>query len=238
MLDVTAIDLKTIPGIVAVTIMLVHGLKSWLADVRYLRELPVVMYVVAVAGGLTWLSHDVLHWLAGDRAQLIAQAVIAALSASGAVEWFRAGAKPLARSTKATDTRLRRTGWAILLAVGLGAGVAGCASAAGPLVAADRAVHAAVAQTQDTADRLCDRQILTPAACQQLNADLVPVIESADAFNRAVRADSAAEVPAMIGALDRLARALEQLVPDAAERDAIVNQVNAALAQLRALVGR
>lgn len=237
MLDLSTIDLRTIPGIVAVTIMLVHALKSWLADVRYLRELPVAVYVVAVAAGLTWLSRDVLHWLEGDRADLIAQAILAALTASGAVEWFRAGSKPLSQSRKATHTRLRRE-WAILLAVGLGAGVAGCASAAGPLVAADRAVHAAVAQTQDTADRLCDRQMLTPAACQQLNADLVPVIESADAFNRAVRADSAAAVPAMIGALDRLARALEQLVPDAAERAAIVTQVNAALAQLRALVGR
>jgi hypothetical protein len=135
------------------------------------------------------------------------------------------------------DREMRRLP-AILLVMLLGAGVVSCASAGGPLVAADRAVHAAVAQTQDTADRLCDRQILTPAACQQLNADLVPVIESADAFNRAVRANSSAEVPAMIGALDRFARALEPLVPDATERAAIQAQVAAALAQLRALVGR
>jgi hypothetical protein len=126
----------------------------------------------------------------------------------------------------------------VLLAVLLGAGVSSCASAAGPLVAADRAVHAAVAQTQDTGDALCDRQVLSPAACQQFAAELIPVIESADAFNRAVRANSAAEVPAMIGALDRFVRALEQLVPSAAERAAIQARVNEAIAQLRAVVGR
>jgi len=231
------IDLKTIPGIVVATIALVHLLKGWLASAPALNRAPVALYVVLVAAGLTWLSHDVLHWLEGDRAQLIAQAVLAALSASGAVEWFRAGAKPLEDSAAATRTKERRSAaWVVLLAVLLGAGVAGCASAGGRLVAADRAVHQAIAQTQDTADRLCDQHLLTPAVCQQFNRELVPVIQAADDFNRAARANSAAEVPAMLGALDRFARGLEQLVPDASERAAVKQRVDEALALLRGLV--
>ena len=126
----------------------------------------------------------------------------------------------------------------ILLAAMLAASVSGCASLAGRLVAADRAVHAVVAQTQDTADRLFDRRLLTPAACRQFNAELVPVIAAADEFNRAVRANSTAEVPAMIAALDRLGRALAQLVPDATEWAALKKRLDDALATLRALEGR
>ena len=56
-----SIDLKTITGIVALTIALVHYLKGWLASVPLLEKVPVAAYVVLVSCGLTWLSHDVLH---------------------------------------------------------------------------------------------------------------------------------------------------------------------------------
>jgi len=128
------------------------------------------------------------------------------------------------------------SGLAILLAAVLV--VAACASAGGALVAADRAVHLAVSETQDTADHLCDQKVLTPAACQTFNAALVPVIEDAAAFNRAVRADSTAEVPAMIGSIERLSRSVLGLLPNDEQRAAIKARFDHALELLRAIGGK
>lgn len=74
----------------------------------------------------------------------------------------------------------------------------GCATA---LVAAEGAIHRSIAVTQDTANALCDAKIKDAESCRLFNVQLIPVIVSAKAFNRAIREDSAAEVPAMLAAL-------------------------------------
>ena len=71
-----SIDLKTIAGIVALTIAIVHGLKGSLASVPFFEKVPVAAYVVIVSVALTWLSHDVLHWIGGDLPELLLQAVV------------------------------------------------------------------------------------------------------------------------------------------------------------------
>ncbi|MGE3840031.1 MAG: hypothetical protein AB7I50_00445, partial [Vicinamibacterales bacterium] len=147
-----SIDLKTITGIVALTIMIVHGLKGWLASVPLLEKLPVAAYVVLVSTLLTLLSRDVLHLIGGDRGELLTQAVIQALVASGAVEWWRAGAKPLDESTRAQETTMKRDGFylvPILLAVGIGAG---CAKAMPPLLTAEKSVRGTIVTVSTTVE--------------------------------------------------------------------------------------
>jgi len=86
----------------------------------------------------------------------------------------------------------------------------GCASA---LVAAEGAIHRSIAVTQDTANAVCDAGIKDAASCQQFNVRLIPVITSAKAFNRAVRENSAAEIPAMLAAIVSLRDAVMAFFP-------------------------
>ncbi|MGE0362780.1 MAG: hypothetical protein AB7R67_18855 [Vicinamibacterales bacterium] len=86
----------------------------------------------------------------------------------------------------------------------------GCASA---LVAAEGAIHRSIAVTQDTANSLCDAKLVAPEPCRAFNVRLVPVIVSAQTFNRAVRENSAAEVPAMLAALVDLRNAAVAFFP-------------------------
>src|SRR5262245_49461084 len=102
------IDLQSLGGIVAATIVIVQALKGLLASVPALSRVPVSLYVVVISAGLTWFAAAVLHTIDGDLRQLVTQAVLMALASSGAVEWWRAGAKPLADSERARDARLDR----------------------------------------------------------------------------------------------------------------------------------
>ena len=74
----------------------------------------------------------------------------------------------------------------------------GCASA---LVAAEGAISRSIAVTQDTANAVCDAGLKDAASCRTFNVRLIPVIASAKQFNRAVRENSAAEIPAMLASL-------------------------------------
>lgn len=107
---VLSIDLSSVAGVVALTLAIIHYLKAPIGRVYFLQELPLALYVVVVSGGLTYLAHDVLHKLDGDLTSLIVQAVFAALSASGVVEWWRAGVKPVADTRTAIDSRTSRDG--------------------------------------------------------------------------------------------------------------------------------
>lgn len=86
----------------------------------------------------------------------------------------------------------------------------GCATA---LVAAEGAIHRSIAVTQDTANAVCDAQLQTAESCRAFNVKLVPVIASAKTFNRAVRENSAAEIPAMLSALAGLREAVGSFFP-------------------------
>ena len=86
----------------------------------------------------------------------------------------------------------------LVLGLVLALSAAGCS---GALVAAEGAIHRSIAVTQDSANGLCDAKIVDADKCRAFNVQLIPVIVSAKAFNRAVREDSAAEVPAMLAAL-------------------------------------
>lgn len=116
---------------------------------------------------------------------------------------FRGGERAIVRQSAISGARLlgadathmRGLRLAVVL---LALSSTGCASA---LVAAEGAIHRSIAVTQDTANAVCDAKIVDAEKCRTFNVQLIPVIVSAKSFNRAVRENSAAEVPAMLAAL-------------------------------------
>jgi len=210
-----SIDLKTIAGIVALTIAIVHGLKGWLASVPLLEKVPVAAYVVLVSALLTVLSHDVLHLIGGDRGELLLQAIVQALMASGAVEWWRAGNKPLEDSQRAQAVTMKRGGFYVmplLLAIGLGAG---CASTGRVLVETERAMHATLAGADDAINAACDARVRSEADCRVFNGSIAAAWSAYEVYNKAAQEGSIAGVPAMLDALTQLRQAVETARPQA-----------------------
>lgn len=231
-----SIDLKTIAGIVALTIAIVHYLKGWLASVPVLEKVPVAVYVVFVSMLLTLLSHDVFHLIAGDRGELLLQALAQALAASGVVEWWRAGAKPLDESQRAQDVTMKRGGFyliPILLAVGLSVG---CAKMAPIAIAGEQSLRATIVMVSQQVEPLvCNpeaRKVLTSRPCLHLLDALDPATELAMVYNRALAANQVPDLAATIRAVDNLIAAIRDVVPDNATRAAALQHL--ALARGRA----
>ncbi len=211
-----SLDLTTVTGIVALTIAIVHYLKGWLASVPVLEKVPVAAYVVFVSMILTLVSHDVLHLIAGDRGELLLQAVVQAMVASGAVEWWRAGAKPLEQSQRAQDV-IDKKKWGssaylipLLLAVGLSAGCAGRI-----LVETERAMHATIAGADDAINAACDAKLRSEADCKAFNGSIAAAWSAYETYNRAAQEGSVAGVPAMLDALGQLRAAVQSAKPQA-----------------------
>lgn len=101
---------SSIAGVVAATILLTGCLKRALARVRWLNEVPVWVYAVLLAAGLTALVNLVFHTLPGDFWVLATQAIMLAASASGFYEWWAAAGKPLKDSDVSRTTRGEPTG--------------------------------------------------------------------------------------------------------------------------------
>jgi len=233
-----SIDLTTVTGIVALTIAIVHYLKAWLVSVPLLEKVPVAAYVVLVSMVLTLLSRDVFHLIAGDRGELLMQALVQALAASGAVEWWRAGSKPLEQSTRAQS---KNSGGfyvlPILLAVGLSAG---CAKMAPIAMAGEQSLRSTIVMVSQQVEPLvCNpeaRAVLTSKPCLQLLDALDPATELAVAYNRALAANQVPDLAATIKAVDNLIAAIRDVVPDNETRAAALQHL--ALARGRAHGGK
>lgn len=228
-MDPTQIDLTSVAGISAATWIVVQALKAALANAHGFSNVPLPVYAAVVSALLTWLSHDVLHLLPGaSLTELVVQAVVASLTASGAWEQARSLTKPLSASTLARKSR----GLIVVLLV---AGMAGaCASAGGALVVADDAIHDAIGIVRQAGKVVCDPQPAS-AQCKAFNAGLADAIRDARRFNEAVATDSVASVPAMVTSLESLARTLEGIMPDAQQRQDLRARIEFALSKLRAL---
>ena len=230
-----SIDLSTVTGIVALTITIVHCLKGWLANVPLLEKVPVAAYVVLVSCLLTWFSHDVLHWIGGDLRELLLQAVVQALAASGAVEWWRAGAKPLDESQRAQQASAKRNNVMYLLPILLALNLSACASSGRILVEVDRGIHATVTSVDDVGNAACDAKLRTDADCKAFNAALVTAYGAYENFNRGVRDGSVAAAPAMVAAIGDLRAAAVAVAPQA---EALLTDLKRLSDQLAALVKR
>lgn len=232
-----SIDLSSVAGIVALTLMLVHYLKPQLGRITFLQELPIAVFVVLISSGLTWLAHDVLHKLEGDLTSLITQAILSALAASGAVEWWRAGTKPVADSRSAVDARNTVVLIPLLLVLGLSSSACASLGVGHSLVRAETVIHDAIGITVSTGNRLCDSRILDAPRCVQFNERLIPIIQEAKAFNNAIASNSSASIPSMVLAIEHLARDVAGLMPEGADRAAVMAKVNEARAILRSIRG-
>lgn len=116
---------------------------------------------------------------------------------------------------------------AVLLAVAL-AGAAGCGANVAPqLVAAEDAVHDALASAQDRIDEACAPGLM-PTACQQVNAALVPALRAGAAFNRTTRDQQLSAAGTLIEAVGALITRVQALDAGAV-RDAIVADLRRAI---------
>lgn len=235
-MDPISIDLSSVAGIVALTVALVHYLKGRLAGVPYLEKVPVAVYVVAVSLGLTWVAHDVLGVLVGEQWELLQQAGLQALAASGVVEWWRAGKKPLEHTEKARDAEARRAGVYVLpIVIALGLGAGSCAKGGHVLVEIDRGIHATITSVDDLGNAACDAKLRSDADCKAFNTALANAYGAYETFNRAVRDGSPAGAPAMLDALTALHAAATSLTPQAS---ALLLDLQQLADKVRALIRR
>lgn len=100
----------SLTGIIALTMLLSSGLKRAIGNVAALNSIPMWIYVVLIAEGLTLVCVQVLHTLPGPLTTQIYQAFLLAASASGAYEWFFSGSgnatKPLAITAQSAGVRV------------------------------------------------------------------------------------------------------------------------------------
>lgn len=116
----------SIAGIAAASVVAGGAVRRWLGDVQGMNSVPLVVYVVLSAIGLSAIAQYVMAVdLAPTFGQLLVQAVTGALVAIGAVGAVTNVAKPLAD----TVADARKYSW--LIVVGLvGLSAAGCATRA------------------------------------------------------------------------------------------------------------
>lgn len=116
---------------------------------------------------------------------------------------------------------------AVLLAIALAGGAACGKNLAPQLVAAEDAVHDALAAAQDGIERACAPG-LTPTACQKVNGALVPALQTGSAFNRSIRDQQLAAAGTLIEAIGELITQVQAL--DAGTlRDDIVRDLRRAI---------
>lgn len=89
---------SSVGGIVLATGILVQILKRALGSVTLLQDVPIWVYSVGVAVGLTWFCESVLHTLNGGLYTDINQAVLFAAAASGFYSWISGPMKSPATS--------------------------------------------------------------------------------------------------------------------------------------------
>lgn len=216
-MDPITIDLTSVAGIVLLTMTIIHWAKGWIGGLPYLQKVPVSAYVVLVSGGLTLLAHDGLGVLTGDRFALLQQAMIQALAASGAIEWWRAGSKPVEESDRARAAESRRVYLLpLLLAIGLSASV-GCADKTRAIaVQADATIYTILESVQTGADQLVASGQITPATRAALAPYLLQALKLGDNYNRAVKAGvSFTALSELLDALRTLKIQVSTLIPSA-----------------------
>lgn len=225
----------SIAGIVGGTLIIVEVLKRAIGNVSVLKSVPTWVYAVAVAVGLTYTSRA-LGYLAeqGSTLDVLMSAVMLAASASGFWTWLRQPADQIKNSEPAQNAR----GYipVVLLAVALSAAVSCGGNVAPQLVAAEDAVHDALAAAQDGIERACAPNV-TPVACRQVNTALVPALRAGAAFNRGVRDQQLKAVGDVVTAIGTLISAVQSMSPGDF-RDAIVADLRRAIEAAFALGGQ
>lgn len=97
---------SSIAGVVAAAVTLGGLTRSWLGDVEGLNKVPLVLYVLAYACGLTLVAFW-LGKLSGDLPLLVVDALTAAFLSVGVVSFASNVTKPLSATVQ--DAHMRRT---------------------------------------------------------------------------------------------------------------------------------
>lgn len=227
----------SVAGIIAGTLIIVEVLKRALGNVALVKAVPTWVYAVVVAVGLTYASRAAgLLTDQGSTLDVLMTAVMLAGSASGFWTWLRNPSDQIKNSGPAQDQRFTRGLPIVLLAVSL-LGLVGCGRNPAPqLVALEDSIHDALASAQDGIEKACASQV-TPAACQQVNAALVPALQAGAGFNRGVRDQQLSAVGTLVEAIGRLTAKVQALATGAL-RDAIVADLRRAIDAAFALGGQ
>lgn len=231
------IDLKSVAGIVTLTILLVNYIKGWLGQQPYLRRIPVAAYVVVVSAALTLLVNE-FTLAAGDRGSLLVQTFGQALAASGLLEWLRAGLKPTSatEAARSQPTSSGSTTYLIPLLLAVALSSSACAGKTKAIaVQADATLNSILTTVQSAADAItradCQpvQPCLTPAARRELSPSLLKALRLGRAFNGAVSASSPMQaIGPLMDALRELRSVIERLVP-AAARAALLQNLDQAI---------
>lgn len=198
----------SVAGIIAGTLILVEVLKRALGNVALVKAVPTWVYAVVVAVGLTYASRAAgLLTDQGSTLDVLMTAVMLAASASGFWTWLRNPADKIEDSAPAHNQRYTRGLPIVLLAVTL---AAGCGKNLAPeLVAADDAVHDALAAAQDGIDEICRPQLLVET-CREVNGVLVVALQAGRDFNRAIASERLATLGPLVESAGRVLTAVQK----------------------------
>lgn len=101
-IDAPILELSTVSGIVAATMLGVQIIKRFGGNVPIICAAPLWVISIVVALALTLFAHGVLNLLEGDLVEVLWRTGLAAASASGFYSWLRRG------NTTAADCRRAR----------------------------------------------------------------------------------------------------------------------------------
>jgi hypothetical protein len=199
-MDTSVIDLqwyKTIPGIVIGTMFIVNVLKRMIGNVTALERIPTWAYSIAIACVLTYVASYFGVLMDSDDSIIdrLMTAALSAASASGFFTWYHNPKDAIGDSepaVKASRFSASRKASAVLLAVAL-AGVSACGagaqqSARHRAVVADTAVAESIFAIQDIEETLHVAGVIDAAQHREFNKRLLPLLETGQKFNRAIRA--------------------------------------------------
>lgn len=247
-MDPASLDLTTVAGVVAATILLVQVLKPMVGAVPWLNRLPTPVYVILVAALLTMGAHDLLGVLPGDRWDLLKQAIYQAAVASGVLEWLRAKGKAIGDTTAATGPdamTLRSRVGVILLAAAVASVGTGCALKAKPRHTARAlsvVIHDSLAALGETETALVQAGTLTPEQDRAFARAYVPVLTIGRDLNAVVLAwpegaPTPPELLELVHQLNAITTDVLQVWPPGPARNAIANHVAAVMSAVRLMMG-
>lgn len=187
------------------------GVAVYFVAHGYFTESEIANYVSAAIAAI--ISVAWMAWVKyGERLKFLTAAGSSVPMSEATIEQkVKDGAAPPVSTPKTVTPQTLVT---LVLAVGLSFSITACASARGPLVTADRTIHASLAAVQDTANTLCDAHVIQPEPCKQFSGDLVMALQAGDDFNRAVRAERVGNLAQLLQAIGKLTADINTLIPE------------------------
>jgi hypothetical protein len=181
---------KSVPGIVAATLIFVQIIKRALGNVSGLKNVPTWCYSALVALVLTFAASYYGVLTLGDDETVFDKVILAvglAAVASGFWSWLSEPTDPLKESTLARKSSGLLV-LALLVPFTVGCGATTQANARHTAVVIDTGVAEAIFAVQDVEKAVYAAGVVDAAWHKEFNVRLVPLLETGQRFNRLIRA--------------------------------------------------